>query len=981
MRLVRLFPWGNFWGLVAGLWLVNTAQSGVTLDGTLGPAGALPGPDFQITADLGQQVGGNLFHSFGQFSIHTSESATFSGPNSIGNIIGRVTGGEVSFIDGALRSTIPGANLYLLNPSGVLFGEHATLDVPGSVHISTADYLRLSDGGRFDARTPANSVLTVAPVAAFGFLSETPAPITMTGSFLQVPEGQTLSLIGGDLTLSNATLYAPVGRIDVATVASAGEVIPTDSDLTLQGFDALGTFTLEHTLEERPIVDFGEPIGERQLGNLDTSGTGGGAIFIQGGQWVSRGGLVRTNTYGDQNGHGIQVAISGATLLENNTALQAATLSTGDAGRVVLDVGHLSLTDESSIRADTIGTGRSGEITINANEAVIIAGGSLLSAGSESTKAAGTIRITTPELTLENGGVIQTLTTDVGDAGSIDLNVEQLILTGGSYIIANSYGNGSGGEITINANKTVIISGLSSLGAEANEDGLDSNEAGTAGTIRITTPELTLENGFIFSPTSGVSDGGSIEINVGRLSLTGGSKIDMSTSGSGNSGEIIIEASEAVVITSTVPGNYSILSSNAEPDSTGNAGMIRITTPLLTIGEGGGINSSTYEGAIGNGGTIDLHVGRLNLTGGGSIFADTFGAGRGGEIIVHASEGVNITGAIAIFGDNIRIPIGGLSTNASNTSTKDAGTIRIIAPLLTIKEGGSINSSTSGTGNGGSIELNLGQLMLTGDSRISASSLPFLSDIDTIEVGNGGDIIVNASEGVTITGSSNLSTEATGITGNAGDITVTTPNLTIASGSGIWASSLRTTGGNIVVNADHLKLLDGSAISSSVFGDQQSDGGNVTINSTNFVALDGSSVTAQANQGRGGNILVNAQVFLHDAANVEDVLNASSQVEGNDGTVQNNAPTTDISGSLVALDTNYLDAAAQLSHRCGTNDSESRSRFIVRGRGALPASPDGTLPAPTSRCQSLTTSPPTTDEPPATAQPVAITQPLGFGNR
>jgi filamentous hemagglutinin family protein len=136
-----------------GALLAGAGQAQVTLDGTLGRAGPLPGPDYQITADLGRQVGGNLFHSFGQFSIHTGESATFSGPNSVHNIIGRVTGGETSLIDGTLRSTIPGANLYLLNPAGVLFGEHAQLDVPGSVHVSTADVLRLTDGGRFDART------------------------------------------------------------------------------------------------------------------------------------------------------------------------------------------------------------------------------------------------------------------------------------------------------------------------------------------------------------------------------------------------------------------------------------------------------------------------------------------------------------------------------------------------------------------------------------------------------------------------------------------------------------------------------------------------------------------------------------------------------------------------------------------------------------------------------------------------------------
>ncbi|MBL8247014.1 MAG: filamentous hemagglutinin N-terminal domain-containing protein, partial [Candidatus Competibacter sp.] len=220
---------GHRWWLLSGLCFISTVQAAVTLDGSVGRAGALPGPNYAISADWGRQVGGNLFHSFGQFSIHTGESATFSGPSSVSNIIGRVTGGQMSVIDGAIRSTIPGANLYLLNPAGVLFGEQATLDVTGSFHVSTADYVRLSDGGRFDARTPGNSVLTVAPVAAFGFLGDAPGKIELNGSFLRVAEGQTLALIGGDLNLTNATLYAPAGRIDLAAVGSAGEVMPTET--------------------------------------------------------------------------------------------------------------------------------------------------------------------------------------------------------------------------------------------------------------------------------------------------------------------------------------------------------------------------------------------------------------------------------------------------------------------------------------------------------------------------------------------------------------------------------------------------------------------------------------------------------------------------------------------------------------------------------------------------------------------------------
>ncbi len=162
--------------------LVSAVHAQVTLDGTLGRAGPLPGPNYAITADLGQQRGGNLFHSFGLFSINRGESATFSGPNSVNNIISRVTGGQVSTIDGALRSTIPGASLYLLNPAGVLFGENAQMDVPGSVHVSTAQELRLKDGAAFSAAHPETSTFSMAPPEAFGFLGPNAGAVRISPS-------------------------------------------------------------------------------------------------------------------------------------------------------------------------------------------------------------------------------------------------------------------------------------------------------------------------------------------------------------------------------------------------------------------------------------------------------------------------------------------------------------------------------------------------------------------------------------------------------------------------------------------------------------------------------------------------------------------------------------------------------------------------------------------------------------------------------
>ena len=135
----------------------------------MGPRAVLAGGNYRITPGYGRQVGANLFHSFSQFNLQTGETATFSGPDSVRNIISRVTGGTASTLDGTLRSTIPGANFYLVNPAGVMFGPGASLDVGGSFTVTTADYLRLANGGRYDAKNPPDSVLVGAPVESFGF--------------------------------------------------------------------------------------------------------------------------------------------------------------------------------------------------------------------------------------------------------------------------------------------------------------------------------------------------------------------------------------------------------------------------------------------------------------------------------------------------------------------------------------------------------------------------------------------------------------------------------------------------------------------------------------------------------------------------------------------------------------------------------------------------------------------------------------------
>ena len=199
---------------------ISAIYAEVITDGTLGTASALPGPDYLIGANLGQQYGGNLFHSFEKFNINSGEIASFYGPDTIQNVISRVTGGESSYINGLIRSNIPSADMYFLNPAGIMFGPNASLDVQGSFHVSTADYLRFVDGRRFDAKNPINSLLTVAPPEAFGFLNNDPAPISIQGSSIEVPERKTLSIIGGDIKIQNGYLTVPSGQINLVSTAS-----------------------------------------------------------------------------------------------------------------------------------------------------------------------------------------------------------------------------------------------------------------------------------------------------------------------------------------------------------------------------------------------------------------------------------------------------------------------------------------------------------------------------------------------------------------------------------------------------------------------------------------------------------------------------------------------------------------------------------------------------------------------------------------
>src|SRR3989454_768423 len=250
------------------------ATTNITSDGTLGTTlngGLTCSSNCTITGGTRPGGGPILLHGVGRLDVGAGDTANFFNDTGLftRDIFTRVTGGNPSNIFGTIRTTDFGnANLFLINPAGILFGPTASLDIgaatlgprgAGSFYASTADYLRMSDGSLFIANPTYEgavtrsgktiaTVLSAADPAAFGFLSTNPTSITFQNSFLSVPTGQTISAVGGNITMTGGTLSAPSGQINLASVASPGEVLSSNfqfgPNVNGESFISLGSIAI-----------------------------------------------------------------------------------------------------------------------------------------------------------------------------------------------------------------------------------------------------------------------------------------------------------------------------------------------------------------------------------------------------------------------------------------------------------------------------------------------------------------------------------------------------------------------------------------------------------------------------------------------------------------------------------------------------------------------------------------------------------------
>ncbi len=773
---------------LAGLVVPVPAAAQVTLDGSLGPATALSGPAYQIGAELGRQVGGNLFHSFSRFDLRAGDSATFSGPDSVAHIIGRITGGQPSSIDGLIRATIPQADLYLINPAGMVFGPNAALDVPGSFHAATATTVELSDGGRFHARDPAIATLSAAPPAAFGFLDADPSALRVTGSGLAVPDGASLSLLGGELRIDGATLEAVSGRINLAALGGTGRVSLGADDLDQQAPG--GDMTLSGALVEANnggtvLIRGGRLVVENSLILTHNFGAGQGGLIDLRAQHLELlgGALLDATTFGPGQGGDIRARVTGAVLLAGeNPELLASTRDDdtgislfgfsgmrvaafggaggGDAGRLQLSAGNLLIDDGAKLFGQTFGDGAGGDLEIEVADLLELAGENASGAGS----------------------LITTSSRGAGRAGSISVRAGHLRVTEGGLISSTAFASGDGNTIDIQVTGEVLVSGESSLGPPkgsstiAVQTASEEANAGQGGSLFLRAGSFTLaDGGIITSDSFGPGQGGDLTLNVlGDLTLSG---VDSE-------------------------GFGSLLSTAAQGKDTnaGNGGQLSIHTRRLLLTDGGTISSSTF-GPGGDAGPISLQTTHLSLENGALISAASLGAGQGGNIAISAATVSLVDGSqISSFSDSV----GG------------SGDIRIQTGELRLLDGGALSaSSIKGTGRAGAITVeSTGNLLLLRNGLIQT----------TARKADGGNIQISAG-GFLALRDSTIATSVQGGAGDGGNITLV-PQVLALDNSRVEANAFGGRGGNIDISVIQLITNTNSLIEAS---SQRSIDGTITI--------------------------------------------------------------------------------------------------------------------------------------------------------
>lgn len=496
---------------------------------------------------------------------------------------------------------------------------------------------------------------------------------------------------------------------------------------------------------------------------------------------------------------------------------------------------QITLTDSSLIASASLGAGKGGNLVVNASELV---------------QASGV-----------NGGFFTT-NGGTGDGGNITITTPVLQLMDGAVVFTGTVGTGNAGNLVVNASESVQVSGGVIVDGSRRSSGLRTDALfgeGNGGDITINTPVLLMEGGALIASSS-------------------------FSESTGDGGDITIVASESVQLMSE-----SRLTSQTAGE--GDAGNVKIDTPLLIVQNQAEITADTLERSSGNAGMIDVNADQVQLDSGGKIESRTLSNGDAGNILVQVGNSLTISGEDS-----------GLFANTTKKSSGNGGSIIIGNPrTVVVRDKGQITVNSQGDGIGGNISIEADSLILDTNARISAETV----------ANNGGNIMLTIDDLLLLRRESRISTDA-GKDEKMGD------------------------GGNITIKADLIVGVpnENSDITANAY---EGNGGNITITTQGLF-----NVFIRSNEDL-KNLLEPDEPLDPERLDSNDITAISQTSPELSRTPRLNLSGIDPSQGLVELPAELVDVTRLVEQSlCAAAQG---SEFIVTGRGGLPKPPNQILDA------------------------------------
>ncbi len=726
------------------IWLaVNpSATAQIVPDATLPNPSTIRLEESLLKITGGSQAGSNLFHSFEQFNVRAGETVYFDNAPNLDAIVTRVTGGQISNIDGLLR-TNGTANVFLINPSGIVFGPQAQLDIGGSFFASSADSLRFADGTEFSATQPNTTPLLSINVPIGLQYGPTPGTIASRAN-LSVSPGQTLALLGGTLALDRSQLTTFDGQIALGSIAGEGRIQFADWTSTGQ----LGSITLT-----------GGAIA-------DTSGNSGGTIQVRGDrvELTERSQLL-ANTFGNGNGSGISIEARQFNV-QQGAFLSASTFGTGNAGGVRLSADSIDL--QGTNPGQTLFQLFSGTL-----ETTNLTGG--IYAVSLGTGAAGKISIVTDRLQMGTAANLLTATLQAGAGGDLSIQATGRVqLTEGVLVATATQGDGNAGNLTLNAGTLQVLDNsiISTSPGNPNSRGQGGNITAIADRIELVGAQPgTLIPGGLFTTTLGAGDAGHVTIVANFLRVADGAQISTASAGAGAVGNLNVRASEIEL-------------SGVSSDGRFLSGLFA-SSGLLTV--------KNLPGSLA-GGNLTVETDRLIVRNGAQISAATGNVGAAGNVNIRASTLVSVVGrAVEVPREVEEVSFGligdGIVASAIEANTRgsgNAGNLDISTHTLLVSDGAEIGVRGTSTGAAGNLAVEANTIRLENRGSITAATVS----------GSQGNIQLTA-ETIQLWGNSRIATDSRSTSG--GNIRIAADTLVALGNSDITANAITDRGGNISI--------------------------------------------------------------------------------------------------------------------------------------------------------------------------------------